>query len=103
MRPSLEIKSTIYNLNSFCGADFTCRRSRPHWPARTDERSRIYQADNGKPGDQIELRDRAHEKPEDDLQRRTREIKRVLHSSHVMWRNLFHDAGIHGDSANAAS
>ena len=45
---------------------------------------------NRKSGHQIALRDRAHQKRQKDLKKRSGKVKRILHPSHeVLW-HLFH-------------
>src|SRR5580704_9721757 len=72
-------------------------------PTGGHEGEAIHASQNGEGGDQADLvRHRADAEREDKLQKSSGEIKGVLYASHEMWRDHFHEAGVHGDAADAA-
>ena len=48
------------------------------------------------------MRDRANCERQHELKERSEKIKGILYASHQMFRNHFHQAGIHGDASDAA-
>ena len=74
-----------------------------HRPTRADKGHCVDESDDRESGDQTHLCYCSYQQSQTNLHCGAREIKRVLHSAHEMLRHLFHDAGIHGHAADAAS
>src|SRR6266446_9340721 len=73
-----------------------------HRPAGAAKRDRINRSDRAKSRRQADPRcDPAHRQPQCHLQKRAKEIKSILDTSHKLRGHLLHQTGIHGHTADA--
>ena len=90
-------------LISFRRADFFHRSACSHRPTGGYKRQSVNASQDSEGGYQADpVRHCAHRKCEHKLEESSKEIERILHSSHQVRRDHFHEVGVHGDASYAA-